>query len=439
MKILFVSPSVVYNNKVNDFIKWVNNKFIFGFGKSLAFPILAALTPKEHDIELVEGGHNEINYNVDYDLVGITAVTQYSNLAYGIADEFRKRGVKVVLGGWHPSALPAEALQHADSVVIGEAEETWPQLLKDAETNNLKPFYMPSQILDPTDIPHPKIDIYPKRKRRISVQATRGCPNKCEFCTIINMKFRNRFRTRPVDNVIEDIELIPNKGFFFIDSSLTINPTYTKELFRKMKKLNKKFYAYGNSDVLVKDDELLRLANEAGCLTWYIGFESVCQESIENINKRRNIVDEYLSTIKKVHDHGMSIMGSFMFGFDHDTLDIFDETDDFIRRSDLDIPVFRILTPFPGTPLFDKYGKEGRILTKDWSKYDLNTVVFQPKNMSPSELEYNINRIRLKQYNIFRSFSRILSSIKLGPDLLIESVAMNNFLMMENKRLRPNP
>jgi len=435
MKILFVSPDQVKKNRKIDILRYINEKILFGFGKSLTFQILAALTPDGNQIEYVEGSHPEINYNNDYDIVGISASTKNILLAYEIADRFRQKGIKVVIGGWHASALPEEAKQHADSVVIGEAEETWPQLLSDVENNNLKPFYILTKPVNPNIIPNPKIAILPKGTRT-SVQATRGCVYECEFCSIVNMKFRKKFRMRSIDAVIQDIKSLSNRGFFFVDNSLTINPEYTKDLFRQMIPLNKKFYAYGNINTLGKDEELLKIAGEAGCLTWYIGFESIFQETINNCNKRSNKVENYKKTIKKIHDYGMNIMGSFIFGFDSDYLDVFNKTDEFIRKNNVDIPLLRILTPFPGTPIYERLNNEGRILTKDWSKYDLYNVVFQPKHLTVKELEINIQKLKKRQYNLSTSLSRVAKSVRLGPDIFLETVSMNIFLLTRNKNLK---
>ncbi|UCF50507.1 MAG: B12-binding domain-containing radical SAM protein [Thermoplasmatales archaeon] len=431
MKILFVLPNETIKSNFKKFVKWLNIKFVFGFGKSLAFPILTALMPPTQDVEFIEGGHNEIDYNKDYDLVGITAVTRYSPLAYEIADEFRKRGVKVVMGGWHASALPEEAKQHADSVVIGEAEDTWPILIKDLKNGTLKPFYQPVRPVDVKNIPNPQMKIFP-RNNRSSVQATRGCPYKCEFCSMACVKFRNQFRMRPINDVIEDIIDIPNKGFFFIDNSLTVNPNYSIELFKQMKDLNKRFYAYGNIDVLNKNKELLKSAQEAGCFSWFVGFDSICQESLDNVKKVSNKVKNYISSIKNIHDHGISVMGSFIFGFDYDTIDVFNKTDDFIRKSELDIPVFYVLTPFPGSLIFNRLDREGRIFTKDWSKYDLSHVVFKPKNMTVEELENNFRNFCIQQYSFSRNLNRMINGIKFGPNIFLNIAIMNNYSMLNN-------
>jgi len=432
MKILFISPNVSYKNKSKNILQRLSNKFLFGFGNSITFQILAALTPEKHVLEFIEGGHSQINYNENYDLVAISVVTKHAFLSYEIADNFRKRGVKVILGGWHPSALPEEAKQHADAVVIGEAENTWQNLLKDFEIGKNKPYYAATKNVEPTDIPSLKTNRLPQCKMT-TVQATRGCPYTCEFCAIVNMKYRKKFRTRPIDQVISEIANLKNKGFFFIDSSLTINPKYTKELFRRMKILNKKFIAYGNIDNLVNDEELLRLSAEAGCLTWYIGFETISQDTLNKIGKSSNMVNKYFSSIKKIHDYGINIMGSFIFGFDNDTIDVFDKTDDFIKQSKVDIPLLRILTPFPGTTLFNRLDSEGRITSKNWAEYDLDHLVFRPKNMTPADLETNINMLKNKQYSKINSFLRTIRSVKFGPHIFLETAFMSFFL---NYKLR---
>lgn len=437
MKILFIFP----DDSKDIFIKkYFENRFLKKFmlnilssGKSLTFPILAALTPKQHSIELVEGGFNDINFEKKYDLVGISTITPFAYLAYKISDEFRKRGVPVILGGWHASALPKEAKQHADSIVIGEAEEIWPVILKDIENKSLKPFYEIKKPVNPENIPIPRNDIF-LHESEVGVQAARGCPVGCEFCAITNMNYRNIFRLRPVEEVIKEIKIFHDKDIIFHDNSLTINRSYSKQLFRELTSLNKKFLGFGNINSLGEDDEFLRLSHEAGCMGWGIGFESLSQKSINSIGKKTNNVEKYAETVEKIHNNGMMVVGFFMFGFDYDSIDIFDITDDFINKSKIDIPQFYILTPYPGTPIFDKFKKEGRILTYDWSKYkhDSNYVVFQPKNMTPEELLENVIKLR-KKHNIFsKRFIRTIKTIDYDSYLFLSFAKANLYSFLYN-------
>jgi radical SAM superfamily enzyme YgiQ (UPF0313 family) len=428
MKILFVLPTEPHlifgeHDPNISFHHKFMLKMLSGGGISTTFPILAALTPEQHSIEFIEGRPYDIDYDKQYDLVGISCMTKDAFRAYEVAEEFRKRGVTVILGGWHPSVLPREAKQHADSVVIGEAEETWPQLLKDSEKGKLKPFYEIERPVAAKLIPRPR-NIYPKGTQLV-IHATRGCPNRCEFCAITHMKFRKILRIRPIEDVVKEIRSQPEKNFIFYDDSLTLNRHYSKQLFDEIKGLNKKFLAFGNINQLGKDEKFLKLASEAGCTGWAIGFESISQQSLNSIGKT-NKVEEYAENIKKIHDHGMTIIGFFIFGFDPDKPDIFDKTDEFVRKNEIDAPRSYILIPYPGTPLYNRLEKEGRILTKDWSKYQ-GHVVFQPKNMTPEELYTNTIRLYKKWCKTSNIIKRIIKSMKLGFHPMIAS-ATNNFV-----------
>jgi len=292
--------------------------------KQINLPILSAITPKEHTVQIKDWcQYKNIDFNVTFDIIGLSFTTEFAIEAYRIADKFREMGKTVILGGWHASALPNEAKQHADSVIIGEAEDTWIQGLNDYKNNKLKPIYRQKQPVNPKKIPILKNF---KEKENQGIQATRGCPYGCRFCSVTNEEFRNIYRTRPIEDVIKEIQFTKKRSFIFYDNSLTIKPSYTKELFRKMKSLNKKFIASGNINVLAKDNELLKLAYEAGCTGWFVGFESIVQKSVNEVGKRANRVEEYLHAVKKIHDQGMLLFGSFIFGFDNDTKDVFDKT-----------------------------------------------------------------------------------------------------------------
>lgn len=378
------------------------------------FGILAALTPQRHSITFMDDRIQNIDFDESYDLVGISIYTRSAPRAYQIADEFRKRGTRVVLGGWHASALPEEAKCHADSVVIGEAEETWPQLLKDLDNGTLNPIYKQERPVDPGIIPPAKSIISSKRYSIGIIQATRGCPYRCNFCAMTNRRYGRMYRLRPVENVLEEIRALPQKIIFFGDNSLTINTEYTKQLFKNMKELNKKFYCNGNVNGLNHDDELLKLAKEAGCKMWNIGFESVSQETINSIGKRSNKIEDYASTVRKIHDFGMVVNGNFIFGFDTDQKNIFDRTLEAVYDWGIDLCSFLILTPLPGTPLFDRLDMEGNILTRDWSKYDYSTAVHRPKNMSPEELEEGTLKINGAFNSNAHTMKNLHKSMKLG-------------------------
>ena len=237
------------------------------------------------------------------------------------------------------------------------------------------------------------------------------------------------FRKRPIDDVINDIKNRRDKFFNFEDNSLTNDPRYSKELFKAMKGLNKKFFAFANINTLGRDEEFLKLASEAGCVGFSVGFESISQKSIEFVNKPTNTVEKYASAIKKIHDNGITVIESFVFGADFDTLQVFDDTDEFVNKYEIDIPDPYVLTPYPGSPLFDKLDKEGRILTRDWSKYNLERVVFQPKNMTPEELEVNTKLLHDKWLKFPSIFRRMLKSAKNGR--IPMSVTLQQHLSMK--------
>ena len=373
---------------------------------------IAALIPPEHDISVVDESFEEIRFNEDYDIVFLSFRTINALRAYKIADKFREKGVTVVCGGWHPSAMPDEAKQHADAVVIGEAEGALPELLTDLKNGKIKPFYN-AKLVDPALIPEPRRDLMKYRHIIETVQVSRGCPHRCEFCSISNIANGHVYRVRPLENVTEELRKIKNKFIVFIDPSLTININYTKNLFNNMRELNKKFACFGNVNV-ANDDEFLKLASDAGCLGWSIGFESISQESVDGVGKKANRVKEYKKIIKKVHDYNMAVLGSFVFGFDSDTKDIFDATINAIYELELDTVGVNILTPFPGTPLYDRLEREGRILTKDWSRYGMRDVVFKPKNMSPEELLEGVKRVTKEFYSYKSLLRTALNSIKIG-------------------------
>ena len=385
---------------------------------SLLFPpstisYLASLVPSRHQVTVIDENYENLRYNLNPDLVGISYFTASAPRAYEIADKFRTNGITVILGGYHASALPQEAKQHADSVIIGEAEKTWPQAINDFENRNLKSFYHQKTPIN--------LNCYSKQKKYImktnipigGIEATRGCPYNCDFCAIANSSIGKPHRKKNIKKVINEIKNLPQKSFVFYDSSLTIDKEYSKELFRQMRPLQKKFACFGHANI-ADDEELLKLAQEAGCVAWSVGLETIMQKTLNDLNKTPNKVHNYKKMVKKLHEYGMVLIGSFVFGFDNDTYDVFDKTLDKINDLEIDSIGVSILTPLPGTRLFERLDKENRIFDKDWSKYDFYNVVFHPKNMSVDELYEGTKKVSREFHSIKNILIRLFNSKRLG-------------------------
>ena len=350
----------------------------------------------------------------------------YAKRAYEIADKFRNLGVTVVLGGYHPSALPEEAKKHADSVVIGEAEDTWPILLDDLKKDNLKPFYFSEGNISPEEIPEPKRELLKNKYNSDGILIHRGCPNRCEFCTLTK-SYNPQYKS--IKKILNEIKKLNSKVILIYDANFALNIEYKKRLLTELKKFNKKWLAQGTINILGKNDEFLKIAKEAGLFSWYIGFESISQKSLDETNKKVNVVEDYLSSIKKIKDYNILISGAFVFGFDNDGPDIFEKTYDTIKNWDIDMVDFHILTPFPGTPLYKRLKEEGRILTEDWDKYNLVNAVFQPKNMSAKELYEGTRWITKKYYSVQNIIKRYYKSIERHKDLYLSL-----YVLLQNLR-----
>ena len=431
MKILIVENIWIGDGKYGFFDKTLLTAF--SILPTLYARKIAAITPKKHAVSVVNERYSKIDFDEPYDIVNINFTTSTALRAYEIAETFREKGITVVLSGLHASALPHEAKQHADSVLIGWGEINWLQLLEDFEKNRLKPLYEPERYGESVYIPPTNVEL-PGFVISGAIEATRGCPYKCDFCPEISYPSGSQFYARPVGDVVAEIKALPQKIFNFYDSSLTINPGYTKSLFRKMIGLHKHFSCNGNVDVLAHDKDLVKLSKEAGCVSWLVGFESVSQQTLGAVGKRTNKVEEYRQAVKNIHDNGMIVVGSFMFGFDTDTKDVFNETLRMIKELEIDIVDFCVLTPFPGTPIFDKLEKENRLLTKDWSKYKSN-VVFRPKNMTPDELLQGVREMYRDFYSTSYNVRRVIKSIRLGFYPFILMLERNFAASMSHRRL----
>lgn len=366
---------------------------LFGFTRSfreapLTATHLAALIPEElnADITIIdESVGQKIDYAKKYDLVGISVMTGTSTDAYKISAKFREKGVFVVLGGVHVTLLPEEAAQHADAIVTGFAEQSWPQLLNDFVAGTKKSRYE-SEDAPMINLPMPRRELQSSIRYNVpnTVFMTRGCLGKCDFCSIPAAGFG--WNKRPIKDIINELKLIKSKLISISDVHLTQDVEYAKELFTAMIPLKKKWGALASTRV-VDDPELLQLMQKAGCTFLLIGFESINQDSMKSIGKGHNIVDQYKKLVSILHDHSILIQGCFIFGFDNDKKDVFESTVDFIHEAGVDIPRFALYTPYPKTGAYRRLEKENRILHRNWYYYDTQHVVIQPKYMTPKELD----------------------------------------------------
>ena len=353
----------------------------------LGLGMVAALTPPDVEVSLTDENVAAIDFQEETDLVGITVLTITARRAYEIADIFRARGIKVVLGGIHASFLPDEAGQHADAVVIGEAEETWPRLIADFKINRLQKRYKQGKRSPLNDLPIPRRDLFSKGAYLIknTLAATRGCPYSCSFCSVSSF-FGRTYRCRPVQDVVKELDTFNGgKYFFLVDDNIVGNPKFAKELFRAM--IPYKIKWFGQASVTIaKDDELLELAAASGCIGLLIGFESISPANLATVGKKINVVDEYQAVIKKIHSRGIGIHGFFITGLDEDKEDVFERTVRFAQKMKLESAGFAYPMPLPGTDFYDSLDKEGRIITREWSRY-ANEIVFEPKLMSRQVLQ----------------------------------------------------
>lgn len=326
----------------------------------LALPLIAALTPDHYDIRIIDDEHEKLPEEEIPDIVGITALVSTVDRAYEIAAFYRERGAVVVIGGSYPTFAPEEVAEHADAVMVGEAELTWRQFLRDFEAGEVRKQYVQDCAVPFETSPIPRWDLVRCDEiMAVGVQATRGCPYNCEFC-LVNKMFGRRMRYRDTDDVIREIESLPTKKIFFADDNLTIKKPYARELFKKLRPLGVSWFCQCSIDV-ARDDDLLEMMVEAGCLSLLIGFESLSPDALKETNKKHNKVEEYEEAICRIHAHGLNVLASFIVGFDADTLDTFDHILAFMERARLVYGMLSILAAAPGTDLYDRMQKQGRL------------------------------------------------------------------------------
>ncbi len=374
----------------------------------IALQVLAALTDKRHDVRIVMEEFEDLDLSLTPDLVGLSLMTANAPRGYVIADHFRRKGAKVVIGGMHASVLPEEAQQHADAVVVGEGEAVWPEVVAGAEAGKLKPLYKSEEPVDLSKVPHPRRDLG-VRKRFMNVNpvmTTRGCPYSCEFCTVSKV-FGRTIRNFPIDWVVEDIKLSGRRYHLLLDDNVVGRPDYAMELFRALKPLKIRWVGQASMSLANRED-LLRAAYDSGCRALFFGMETVSEESMKRMRKSFRDQKDLADAIRRIQAAGVRFHASVVFGFDSDGPEIFDETLRFLLETRIHSATFNILTPYPGTEVYENFKREGRLLTEDWQHYDHTTVVFQPARMTPLELAEGQLRVR-------RAFYRLGSILKRLP------------------------
>lgn len=410
--------------------------WVFGRLKSareapLTLTTLAALGSADLDCEfrLIDESVDAVPLDYPADLVGISVLTGTARRAYALADHFRSRGVPVVLGGVHVTLLPDEAARHADAVVIGMAEKTWPRLLADFKAGRLAKVYRDDPPADGwlRDVPTPRYDLQRRSGYMMpyTVQATRGCIHTCDFCTVPAI-YPGLIR-RPIGDIVRDIKAIPARRFALSDVSPFDDVQYAKELLRAMIPLKKKWGGLATVRI-AQDAELLDLLHRSGCRYLLLGFESVKRRALTAIHKGFNKPDDYAEAMRRLHQARIVVQGCFVFGFDEDTKSVFAETLDEVQSLKIDIPRYSLYTPYPGTKLFHRLRAEGRILTQDWGQYDTMHVVIQPKNMTPVELYEGFRWTYRETFRWGRSMRRMLSAGTRGPIVMVGAMAYRNFV-----------
>jgi radical SAM superfamily enzyme YgiQ (UPF0313 family) len=418
MRIVLISPKgPLYRHRGGIFKKSLRYM-------PLTLTTLASLVPEElgAEIELIDEGIAEVNPGtVRADLVGLTVITGTAMRAYELAARLRERGIPVVLGGPHVTLVPEDSQPHADAIVVGYAEESWPELLRDFAAGRMKRRYDQRPGLSLAGLPFPRRDLLPRGRFLTDdvFEATRGCIHKCDFCVVPSAWGQKPYQ-KPVEDVVADIRQKGARKLIFVDLNLIADRDYAARLFTALIPL--KVQWYGLATVLLADDaELLALAQRSGCKGILMGLESISRENLKDSKKGFNSPERYAELVEKLHRHGIALQGCFVFGMDHDTPDVFEKTARFAVEAKIDLPRFAVVTPFPGTALYQRLDREGRILTRNWELYDGQHVVFEPAQMTVEQLQTGIETAWRHAY----SFPSIVKRLAASPSPLPVRIGTN--------------
>lgn len=405
MKITLIMPQSKAYSKGGAF----SNKLRYA---PLTLTTLAALVPKElnAEIEIIDEGMEDLKLDaINEGLVGITCITPNASKVYEISKILRSKGVTTVIGGIHPTLVPEEVQPHADSIVTGYAEHTWPELLLDWQKGKLKPRYDQSAFFKFENMPDPRRDLVANKGYVTinTVQATRGCPHKCNFCVVPSAW--PKYLHRPIKEVIAEIDRLEGDRFLFLDLSPIEDERYIKQLYRELAPLKKKWGGLATIRIAY-DREMLTLAQKSGCRGLLIGIESINPQTLDQMVKPFNQPHEYLEACKILHDHGIAINGCFVFGLDGDKEEVFEKTLEFVFKANIDLPRYSIATPFPGTALYKQLKAQNRLLTEEWVYYGGQNVVYKPIGMSAKKLQEGIRFAWRETYKLSGIVKRVFGS-----------------------------
>jgi radical SAM superfamily enzyme YgiQ (UPF0313 family) len=444
MKILLIYP-----NPRNEFDSLMNHPFLWSIGTKILnrlsrFPIysptsgyilpplgplaVAANTPAGIEIEFVDERIEEINFNSHVDLVGISVMTSSANHAYNTAQRFIQKGIPVVLGGIHPSLLPDEAIKYSNSVVIGEVEGLWEEILDDCKNKRLKKIYKNREFPSLKNLPVPRFDLLKDGcyLTKNIIETGRGCPHKCSFCSATKF-LGNKFRFRPVMDIINEIKerKLENETVIFMSDNIFGNKNFAESLFSAIVPLNIKWMG-GSSISIANYPEILRMASKSGCKSLFIGFESLTASNLNKIDKNQNPnPGDYPLLIKRIHRENIGITGSFIIGLEDDQKSIFKEVSKFVYKTNIECPQVWPLIPYPGTKIYDFLNEERRIVDYNWDHYNniTDNVVYKPRNMSISELKGIYWKIHRKVFSSWSIVKRLISTRNFIPYYLAYNIS----------------
>ncbi len=408
MKVLLIQPSRYRQGRLEK----RRQRWLLG----MTLPYVAGLVPQDIKVEIKDDLLEEITFQEQADLVALTCMSHQATRAYEIAAGFRRRGIPVVMGGFHATLAPDECEQYVDALVLGEAEETWPQLLRDFQAGRLQRRYQAQQLSSLVNLPLPRYDLLNlKRYKLVNIpsQTTRGCPYNCNFCEVTQV-YGGKFRHRPVAEVIEEIKAIRkitgSDFIYFVDDNFVANRRHAMALMEQLIPLKLIYGCLATANV-ADDPEVMDLLARSGCLHVNIGMESISPESLKAINKKQNKIKDYERQFKAFRDRGIGFSVNVMFGLDGDRADIFAATVDFLIKVKAPVAFMFILAPRPGTKIREQLLSEGRIFDHDWAHYCGFDVVYHPKHLTAQQLEEEYWRANRRFYAPLSIIRRLTTNL----------------------------